>query len=240
MISIVIPVLNESLHIEETLVHLEQNLSNEFPIEIIIIDGGSSDNTVAIIHSFNKKTNLNILLSSTNKGRAKQMNYGASLAKYNILYFLHADGKPPKHFDKLIINNINQNNLAGCFRMKFDWDHWWLKLAGWLTKFNHKSCRGGDQSLFINKELFNSIGQYNEDYIIYEDNILISELYKKNQFTVINNPIITSARLYKEIGLWRLQYYYFIIYFKKWLGNNPNQLYEFYKKKIQSIRKKSI
>ena len=81
---------------------------------------------------------------------------------------------------------------------------------------------------------------YNEEYIIYEDNILISELYRKNQFIVINKPLITSARLYKEIGLWRLQYLYFIIYYKKWLGKNPNELYDFYKKKIQTVRRKSI
>ncbi len=240
MISIIIPVLNESLHIEETLTHLEKNLTNKIPTEIIIIDGGSSDDTIDIINNYTSKSILNIMLQSTDKGRAKQMNYGASLAKYNTLYFLHADGKPPVNFDQLIISKINQNKLAGCFRMKFDWNHWWLKLAGWLTKFNHKYCRGGDQSLFIDKQLFYSIGKYNEDYIIYEDNILISELYKRNQFTVIKEPIITSARLYKEIGLWRLQYYYFIIYFKKWLGKNPNELYEFYKRKIQSIRKKSI
>lgn len=240
MVSIVIPVLNESLHIRETLNHLLSVSSNLYLIEIIIIDGGSTDGTIDIVNKFNKENNQSIQIISSKKGRAKQMNLGAKRATHNIIYFLHADGKPPKNFDKLIVKEIKKGNLAGCFRMKFDWNHWWLKLAGWLTKFNYKSCRGGDQSLFITKELFNKLGGYNEDYIIYEDNILINELYKINQFTVINKPITTSARLYKEIGLWRLQYYYFIIYYKKWKGASPNELYYFYQEKIQQYRRKSI
>lgn len=243
MISIIIPVLNESKHIDSTLSHLLKYIHQLNNIEILIIDGGSTDNSIQIINSFitsNKEKTNSIHLHNSPKGRAKQMNYGASLAKGNILYFLHADGKPPKHFDKYINQEINRNNQAGCFCMKFDWNHWWLFIASQLTKINHKSCRGGDQSLFITKQLFQSLNGYNEEYIIYEDNILIKELYNKKQFTVIKKWLTTSARLYKEIGLWRLQYYYFVIYFKKWRGAHPNDLYKFYKSKVNPKRKTSI
>ncbi|HBY69220.1 MAG TPA: glycosyl transferase family 2, partial [Flavobacteriaceae bacterium] len=81
-------------------------------------------------------------------------------------------------------------------RMQFDSNHWWLRLASWLTKFSWRACRGGDQSQFITRELFDEIGGYDESYIIYEDNILINELYDRSMFVVINKKLTSSARLY--------------------------------------------
>ena len=101
-----------------------------------------------------------------------------------------------------------------------------------ITKFNFKACRGGDQSLFVTKALFNKIGGFDESYIIYEDNIFISQLYDCNQFTVINSPIITSSRLYKKHGVFKLQYHFWMIYLKKWFGASAIDLHKYYKKHI--------
>ena len=160
------------------------------------------------------------------------MNLGAKNALGEILYFLHADSFPPKFFDKHIINKVTKGNPAGCFQMKFDSNHWWLQLAGWFTKFNLKSFRGGDQSQFITKTLFEEIGGFDENYIIYEDNILISELYKRKKFVVIPQSITTSARRYREQGICNLQYHFWIIHLKKRLGANAGELYEYYAKHI--------
>ncbi|MBL87269.1 MAG: glycosyl transferase family 2 [Winogradskyella sp.] len=229
MISIIIPVLNEANNIGKLLLHLTENSSLENISEIIVVDGGSTDKTVEIIKSF---TLTDVKLISSKKGRAKQMNVGAKASTENILYFLHADTFPPKDYDQLILDKVQKGHEAGCFRMQFDSNHWWLKFAGWFTKFNLKVCRGGDQSLFITKALFNAIGGYNENYTIYEDNILIGELYKRNIFTVINKKITTSARLYKKVGVWKLQYHYLVIYLKRWLGASAEEMLSYYKKNI--------
>lgn len=229
MISIIIPVLNEANNIGRLLLHLTENSSSENISEIIVVDGGSTDGTVETVKKF---TLTDIKLISSSKGRAKQMNIGAKASTGNILYFLHADTFPPKNFDQFILDKLQKGYEAGCFRMQFDSNHWWLKFAGWFTKFNLKVCRGGDQSLFITKALFNTIGGYNENYTIYEDNILISELYKRNQFTVINQKITTSARLYKKVGVWKLQYHYLIIYLKRWLGASADEMLAYYKQNI--------
>jgi rSAM/selenodomain-associated transferase 2 len=173
-----------------------------------------------------------IILIDSPKGRAKQMNLGAKNAKGDILYFLHADTFPPKYFDQLIINQIKEGHNAGCFRMQFNSSHLWLKLASWLTQFSWRACRGGDQSQFISRKLFNLIGGYNENYIIYEDNILINELFARKQFVVINKKISTSARLYKKHGVWKLQYHFWTIYVKKWFGASADELFAYYKKHI--------
>lgn len=226
MISIIIPVLNEAKTIGKLLEHLKTQATTENIKEVIVVDGGSTDNTVSIVKSHH------VSIYQSEKGRAKQMNVGAKKATGDILYFLHADSFPPKDFDQLIINEIKKNNLAGCFRLKFDSNHWWLRLASWLTQFRWRACRGGDQSQFITKTLFNDIGGFDETYIIYEDNILINELYARNQFVVINKKIETSARLYRKHGIWKLQYHFWTIYVKKWFGASSDELFTYYKKHI--------
>ncbi|WP_299520172.1 glycosyltransferase family 2 protein [Winogradskyella sp.] len=173
-----------------------------------------------------------ILLLDSPKGRAKQMNLGAKHAKGSILYFLHADAFPPKDFDQLIINEVKRGNDAGCFRMQFNSRHWWLRLASWLTQFSWRACRGGDQSQFITKALFDEIGGYDERYVIYEDNILINELYRRREFVVINKKIRTSARLYKKVGIWKLQYHFWAIYVKRWFGASAEEMLAYYRKHI--------
>lgn len=257
-ISVIIPVLNEALNIGRLLEHLIANSNTGNISEIIVIDGGSKDNTQNIVKAFssfhntnNKEafhyidntvleksqrakasTKTNIRLINSEKGRAKQMNLGSKKASGDILYFLHADSFPPNNFDAFILKEVKKDNKAGCFRMQFDSNHWWLQLASWLTKFSWRACRGGDQSLFITKSLFEDIGGFDEAYIIYEDNIILNALYKKNQFVVINKTLKTSARMYRKHGIWKLQYLYWRIYIKRWLGADANTLHKYYEKNI--------
>jgi len=232
-ISIIIPILNESKTIVSLLQYLIKNSSSTNISEIIVVDGGSKDESFKLVSDFNL-LNDKVILISSDRGRATQMNLGNQKATGTILYFLHADSFPPNGFDQLIINEVKKGNLAGCFKMKFNHHHWWLKLASWLTKFKWRACRGGDQSQYITKELFKEIGGFNEHYMIYEDNILINELYKRNQFKVIQKSIVTSARLYERKGIWTLQYHFFTIYLKRWMGASAEDIYNYYKKHIAS------
>lgn len=245
-ISILIPVLNEAETIGKLVRHLIENSSASLSSEILIIDGGSTDNTMPIVEQLisdlqNLKTdnldptssqNREIKLLKSAKGRAKQMNLGAKNAKGEVLYFLHADSFPPKHFDALIISEVENGHKAGCFRMQFNHKHWWLRLVSWLTQFNFKACRGGDQSLFITKALFEEIGGYDESYTVYEDNILIGQLYAKKQFVVINKKLTSSARVYEKYGLWKVQYHYLRIHLKKYFGASSEDLSRYYKKHV--------
>lgn len=232
-ISIIIPTLNEATNIKQLLLHLLHNSSKNNIADIIVVDGGSTDSTATIVKTMAKDDNRIQFLNSE-KGRAKQMNYGAKKATSTILYFLHADSFPPNNFDQYILSEVKKGNYAGCFKMKFDSTHWWLKLAGWLTQFNWRACRGGDQSQFITKNLFEQLNGFNESYIIYEDNELINKLYAKQQFVVIQQWISTSARRYQTNGIWKLQYHFWMIYTKKWFGASAEELHSYYLKHIKS------
>ena len=232
-ISIIIPILNEAATITRLLQHLIEHAQNISNIEeMIIVDGGSTDNSKIVIEQFLSKHSNKIKIIGSEKGRAKQLNSGARVAEGDILYFLHADSFPPKNYDQLIIEEVKKENLAGCFRMKFDDNHWWLKFLGWMTKFRSKKCRGGDQSQFITKKLFQEIDGYDESYIVYEDNDLVDRLFAINQFVVIPENIITSARRYREIGIWRLQYHFLNIHLKRWMGASSEELYQYYKDRV--------
>ncbi len=228
MISVIIPVYNEEKQILSLLSYLRKSSAGKIQ-EIIVVDGGSNDSTPQILAA-----EKNIVFIKSAKGRAKQMNAGALIALAPVLYFLHADSYPPENFDSLILKEISKGNKSGCFRMKFDHNHWWLSLMGHLTRINHRFCRGGDQSLFIEKSLFNQINGFNEQFSIYEDNEIIIRLYQKKQFVVIKDWITTSARLYEKMGIWKAQYLHFQIYWKKWRGAGPEELHQHYRSKVRS------
>ncbi|MCK8521123.1 TIGR04283 family arsenosugar biosynthesis glycosyltransferase [Aquimarina sp. D1M17] len=234
-ISIVIPILNEAATICKLLSYLFQNsYSQENLEEIIVVDGGSEDNSLEVILQCIKENNPKVSLISSPKGRAIQLNSGAKVAKGRVLYFLHADSYPPKHYDHFILNEVKKGNNAGCFRMKFDSNHPWLRFLGWLTQFESKRCRGGDQSQFITKDLFDEVNGYDESYIVYEDNDLVDRLFAINQFVIIPQYVITSARKYREIGVWRLQYHFLNIHMRRWMGASSEDLYRYYKEKVVS------
>lgn len=225
-ISIVIPVLNEENCIAKVLQFLRKNSTPANIEEIIVVDGGSSDATVSIA------SHLGVQVVRSPRGRAKQLNMGSKLAQGNILYFLHVDTLPPKNFDETILNAAGLGNEAGCFRMKFDSSSRFLAFFAWFTKLNFKVCRGGDQSLYITKALFQKMGGFNEDYLVYEDNEFTDRLYNLTDFKIIPRHAITSARRYEERGEVALQFHFGMIHLKNYLGAGPEELYEYYKRKI--------
>ena len=230
-ISVIIPVFNEAKNIEALLGYLNQNSTQKLISEIIVVDGGSTDGSQKIVSEFSVKHPIVKGLDSQ-KGRAKQMNFGAAQANGRILYFLHADSFPPKNFDQSIIEAIRKGATSGCFKMKFDSSHWWLQLAGWFTQFNWKVSRGGDQSLFVEKNIFEHLKGYNEDFIIYEDNELIYRLYKQGMFKVIQRSLTTSARRFESNGIWSLQFHFMVIHLRKFFGAPPKKLEAYYIKHI--------
>jgi len=231
-LSIVIPVLNEEATIGKLLETLPALLTRPDECEIIVVDGGSVDQTRSIAIRKAERLRVTIHWLESDKGRAIQMNYGASFAGGDILYFLHADSLPPKGFDQYIYTAVSDGKKAGCFRLKFDKAHPLLQFSGWFTRFNWKFCRGGDQSLFITRSLFDQLDGFNERYKVYEDCEFINRIYSAAGFTVLKGHVVTSARKYQANGTWRLQYHFTLIHIGKWLGRDPEELYRYYQRHI--------
>ena len=225
-ISIIIPVLNEANYIKKVLLAISKNAGSNRIGEILVVDGGSSDETISIARDYGAT------VINSKKGRAAQMNVGAENATGEILYFLHVDSLPPKHFDLAIFHAFEEGNEVGCFQLRFNSDSNFLRFFAWCTKINHQICRGGDQSLFITNKLFHENNGFNENYIIYEDNEFIGRMYKLKPFKIIPEKITTSARRYEERGMVNLQWHFGMIHLKHFLGAKPQKLHQYYLKHI--------
>tara|TARA_R110002051_G_scaffold4043_8_gene21463 strand:+ start:1548 stop:2252 length:705 start_codon:yes stop_codon:yes gene_type:complete len=225
-ISIIIPVLNEEKYIKEVLFAISTNTSTNLIKEILVVDGGSADKTIANALKFGAS------VIKGKKGRAAQMNLGATKATGDILYFLHVDSLPPKDFDAAIFKAVEDGHNVGCFQMRFNSNSPFLKFFSWCTRINHQICRGGDQSLFITSKLFQQLKGFNENYVIYEDNEFIRRVYKLKPFKIISSAVTTSSRRYEERGMVKLQYHFGMIHLKYYLGANPIELHQYYLKYI--------
>jgi rSAM/selenodomain-associated transferase 2 len=229
MISVIIPAFNEAESLPVLINAIRQHAIGQVS-EIIVCDGNSTDDTVEIA------TRAGVTVEvSPERGRARQMNAGAAKAKGEILYFLHADTLPPNGFDADIITALRDNAIhGGCFRLKFDYDHWFLRLNAWFTRFDFDAIRFGDQSLFVRSQIFRDIGGFREDHIVLEDQEIISRIKSKGKFLVLRKHVTTSARKYRANGIFRLQFIYFYIYALYRLGYSQPELMNRYRKLVRS------
>jgi rSAM/selenodomain-associated transferase 2 len=225
MISVIIPTLNEQDYIADTIRYLREIEKPDLFTEIIVCDGGSSDLTVQEAEN----AGADRVIISRKKGRSAQMNYGASFAKGDILYFLHSDTIPPPGF-AIDIANAHSNGIgAGCFTLSFDHKHWFLKANCWFTRFNFNSFRFGDQSLFVATRIFRQSGGFCEKHQVLEDQEIIKRIKLISRFTVIQKPVITSARKYLANGIYKTQGVFFLIYLMYKLGCSQERLMRTYK-----------
>lgn len=229
MISIIIPTLNEEEHIKVTIQYLWRCDESHLITEIIIADGGSTDNTIALAQKEAAK-----IIMAGGKSRALQMNQGAMQAKGEILYFLHADTIPPGSFAKDIVDAVKSGFGAGCFTLSFDYKHWFLKANSWFTRFDVDALRFGDQSLFVTGHEFEMVGKFCEEHLVLEDQDIVRRLKKNCRFKVIRKPALTSARKYLENGIYKTQAKFFVIYIMYRLGFKQSTLLSTYKKLMPS------
>ena len=197
-VSIIIPCYNEAGSILKT---LEQK-ALEATHEVIVIDGGSSDNTLEILE---KLTSRHTLITSQQANRSAQMNLAAQQANGDILLFLHADTLLPERAIREIQTKYLAGKSLGCFRRVFTPRTSLLDftsaLAFWRSKLLFWSF--GDQAIFIEASKFNELGGFKEMSQI-EDLDLCLRAKKICRFAVIDSPIQTSARRFANAPLTRL------------------------------------
>ena len=219
LVSIIIPVLNEARCIEQTLQSLQ---SQTPPFEIIVSDGGSSDDTVSVASSF-------ATVISSPKGRASQMNAGARVAKGKILLFLHADTHLPKDGLSLVRESIlSKGKEAGAFRLRFDQESFLLKFYSLCTRLNNPRLCFGDRSLFVRKDIFNAVGGFSP-IPIFEDIELVRRLHRRGAFTFLPSYVTTAARRFEQNGLLSQQLLNSYLWLRYLLGASPHHLAHLYK-----------
>lgn len=219
-ISIVIPVLNEAHKLQKTLEL--RNIATH--IEIIVVDGGSQDQTVELAQT------AGVQVLKSNPGRAQQMNLGAKTATGEILLFLHADTHLPAKFDDLIRNALAQpHTIAGAFNLKIDLPMWSLRLVEWGVNLRSRYLQMpyGDQALFLYTRTFNEMGGF-PNLPIMEDFELIRQLRRRSTIAIIPTPVITSGRRWQKLGVVRTTLINQCIIVAYLLGISPQQIAHWY------------
>ena len=224
-ISIIIPTLNEEKFIGETIRFLRRH-GNAQLFEIIVVDGGSSDNTI----NFAKNEGA-VVLSSPQKGRALQMNLGAQHSQQEILYFMHADTIPPETYIADIINALSNGVKMGCFRYKFDSPRLILRFNAFFTRFSFLFCQGGDKTFFISRDIFFEMGGYDSEHIIMEEYDFLRRAKRSGyELAVLPCTCTVSARKYENNSWIRVQIANLVVYnLWVWSMAKPQKLQFLYK-----------
>lgn len=228
-ISIIIPTYNEADGILDLLRHLKEHAYDSVA-DILVVDGQSSDDTVQKV----KEAGFNCLVSPQ-KGRAAQMNHGAERARGDILYFVHADSIPPKTYASDILNAVQNGAESGCYRFTFNSDHPLLRVNAWFTRFDRLMCRGGDQTLFIRKDVFAVLGGF-KNYAIMEDFDMIHRLREREAFKILPKEVIVSARKYEENSYMKVNFINLIIFTMFWIGMSQEVMVHAYQQLISGTK----
>jgi len=227
MISVIIPSFDENQYLLNSIESVLQN--NYADCEIIIVESGNIENTIKILKQYDIK------IIKSRKGRSYQLNFGAKIAKGNILLFLHADTVLPEN-SLTEIESVAKNNVGGGFLQKFSGNNFLLKLVSFRS--NSRSMINkiffGDQAVFVRKQIFDKLNGY-RDIPIMEDLDFSKRMKKMGKISVIKDEVTVSGRNYLRYGIIKLTLVYFVLmvmYHLRFDFERINKTYNFLKTKL--------
>jgi len=225
-LSIIIPTLNEKDNICDLLSQILR-IQDDRILEIIVVDGGSTDGTCDLAARFPVK-----IINVEKKSRAYQMNRAANIAAGDTFYFIHADTRPPISFVDDICVSISKGYQVGSYSFKLDSDDPRLQLLSFLTRINMLISRGGDQTLFVTCSFFDQLDGFNEEFVIMEDFDFIRRARKKVKFKLLNKSVLVSARKYENNSYTKVQAANLTAFLMFYFGSSPLKIKEMYHRRL--------
>jgi rSAM/selenodomain-associated transferase 2 len=230
-ISVIIPTLNEERTIMTTLAHTAALGFDE----LIVVDGGSLDQTPVLVESYRRRTQSPaqspVRLVTAPGGRARQMNEGAKASRGEILLFLHADTQLPGDAKTIIDTTLaDQRMVGGRFDVRFDRPSMWgtiiSRLMNWRSRLS--GIATGDQALFVRRPVFEQMGGF-ADMPLMEDIDFSRRLKRKGATAALTATVTTSFRRWERHGPLRTILLMWALRFLYWIGISPSHLLEWYK-----------
>jgi len=221
-ISVIIPALNEAHHLVDTI----NSIGHGNYTEIIVVDGGSSDDTVSVARQ------LGAIVIDSSPPRSRQMNMGADSASKNILLFLHADTILPENFDRHVFGALKQSGVvAGAFELCIDSPVPSLKfverIANWRSRYLKMPY--GDQAIFMFSNVFHQMGGF-PNIPIMEDFELIRRFQRIGEVMTLPVPVITSPRRWLNHGVLKTTLINQLIVLFYFLGITPDIIFRLFRR----------
>lgn len=217
-LAIVIPVLNEATALPELLERLVPLRSARS--EIIVVDGGSTDNTVALA----RRQGFRVISAPT--GRASQMNAGAAASQAGVLLFLHADTALPAGADRAVLTALQTGpGVWGRFDVRISGRSPMLRVIAFMMNQRSRltGIATGDQCLFVTRKAFDTVGGF-PDQALMEDIEISRRLRRLSPPVRIRTPALTSGRRWETRGVWRTMVLMWRLRWAYWRGVPAEQL----------------
>lgn len=224
-ISVIMPTLNEEQALGQTLA----NLPSSLVLEIILVDGGSTDHTHAVANAFcTTAPNAHIIRAPT--GRARQMNEGAKASRGTVLLFLHADTQVPNDAPRIIESALTDPAVVGGrFDVRFDTASGWGRIISTFMNWRSRTSgiATGDQAIFVRRHIFEQIGGF-ADIPLMEDIDFSRKLKRAGSTAALRQTVRTSFRRWEQQGPLRTILLMWTLRFLYWTGVSPHQLANWY------------
>ena len=209
-VSVIVPVLNEAEHIADTLASLSPHRDEGH--EVIVVDGGSGDETRSIAAMYADK------VLSSDPGRATQLNRGIDEARGDVLLFLHADTLLPADGLNNVVSAVEDGCFWGRFNVRLSGSHFMFRVIERMM--NLRSCltgiATGDQAMFVSSESLAIVGRFPQIPLM-EDVLFSKRLRDLGWPACVAQQVITSSRRWEDRGIvrtvllmWRLRLLFFL------------------------------
>ena len=218
MISVVLPVLDEAVTVERSLLPLQALRGSE--IEVLVVDGGSRDATRRVAHPLCDR------MLEASRGRARQMNAGAGVASGSVLLFLHADTRLPSGWTRLVRDAVGiRAREWGRFDVRLDGRHPMLRIVERAMNLRSRlsGIATGDQAIFVSRDAFRSIGGF-PDIALMEDIALSRALRARSRPACLRAAAVTSSRRWERDGIARTIVLMWRLRLQFALGADPQRL----------------
>lgn len=214
---IVLPVLNEAETLASRLNELDA--VRQRGVRVIVVDGGSDDNTLTIAQALADSA------LRAPRGRASQMNAGATLCTANILLFLHADTRLPEHADIRVLEALSDKKVWGRFDVRIDSTRPLLRMVETLMNLRSRwtGIATGDQAIFVRRDVFTAVNGF-PDIPLMEDIALSSALKRYSPPACLRDKVVTSARRWQMHGVLRTMLLMLRLRAAYFFGADPAQL----------------
>lgn len=223
-VSVIIPALYEADRINDTIEHIKE-IDRAHDCEIVVVDGDPERSTIGVIDDDQVATLVAV------KGRAVQMNAGATASRGSILLFLHADTRLPDNAIACVRNALGDGTfVGGAFGFAYNSDRWILRVFGYLSSLRCRMTRVpfGDQAIFVDRDFFFHAGRFKEIPLM-EDLEFVRRIKRcGGRLRILRECVRTSPRRVEEEGTFYSGVRCAVLVLLYTIGVSPERLKRYY------------